>query len=348
MTPGFRPGRHLALVGPTASGKSAVAVALATRRCAAGTPTEIVSCDSMQVYRGMDVGTAKPTDAERGGIPHHLLDLVEPSEDHNLADYLRSARTVLGGIEDRGGTALVVGGTGLYVRGIVDGFEPPPHFPQLRAELETEDTASLTRRLEALDPEALSRIPAGNRRRLVRALEVTLGTDRPFSEHGEQLDRHGPTPFVMVGLASQRDELERRIAVRFDQQMADGFLQEVSDLASGERSLSRSAAQALGYRELMCHVRGEVTLDEAMDQARLRTRRFAVRQLRWFRRDRRIEWFDAPRSAPEIEHVAAAIDELWRKRAAGVRGSVATVDPGPSRPVTGDPGVRPTSPQEQL
>lgn len=320
------PGRHLAIVGPTASGKSAVALALAERRIEAGLPTEIVSCDSMQVYRGMDVGTAKPTATERAAVPHHLIDLVDPTEHHDVSRFADAAREVLGEIESRGARAVVVGGTGLYVRAVIDDFRPPPHFPDITAELEAEpDTEALTRRLAELDPEALSHIPSGNRRRIVRALEVTIGTGRPFSSHGRRFDEYPPTPFVLAGLWPERAELNKRIEDRLRVQMAEGMLQEAEELHALGGALSRTAAQALGYRELLAHLRGESTLEDAIGRAFVRTRRFAVRQQRWFGRDPRITWFDPPGSPADAGRVAASVDELWSKRAVAGVGSVATV-----------------------
>jgi tRNA dimethylallyltransferase len=306
-----------------------VALALAVHRRAEGHPTELVSCDSMQVYRGMDVGTAKPTPAEQALVPHHLIDLVAPTEEHNLPRFVAAARDALDGIEQRGADAILVGGTGLYVRAMVDGFEPPPHFPELAAQLDAGDTSELTERLRELDPDALEHIPAGNRRRLVRALEVTLGTGRPFSSFGQRFDRYPPTPFVMAGLRPSREVLTARIAARFEVQMEAGFLDEVAGLHREEDHLSRTATQALGYRELLAHLRGECDLPAALERARVRTRRFAVRQQRWFGRDPRIEWFEPP---GDVDAVAESIEHLWRERAAAGLGSVATVGSGDTRP----------------
>jgi tRNA dimethylallyltransferase len=329
------PGRHLALVGPTASAKSAVAMALATARNAAGLTTEMVSCDSMQVYRGMDIGTAKPTAAEQALVRHHLIDLVEPTEEHNLGLFLKAAEPVLSGIEDRGARALLVGGTGLYVRGIVDGFRPPPRYPELSRRLDALTTEELTERLAELDPVALGRIP-GNRRRILRALTVTVGSGRPFSEFGAALEEYVDTPFVLCGLVPPREELAGRIASRYDEQLERGFLDEVGELHSLGDRLSRTAAQALGYREFLSHLRGELTLEQALAESKVRTRRFAVRQIRWFRRDPRIRWYAAPEDEAQVEATAEAIDSLWRKSATANLGSVVTVDQNPA--VAGDPG----------
>ena len=327
------PGRHLALVGPTASGKTDVGLALALMRSEAGLATEIVSCDSMQVYRGMDVGTAKPTAAQQAMVRHHMVDVVDPTDDYSLTMFLDSARAALDDIESRGASALLLGGTGLYAQALVDEFDPPPQFPEVAARLDTEpDTTKLQEQLRDLDPVALERIPQGARRRIIRALEVTIGSGKPFSAHGERLDTYSPTPFVLTGLRPDREELTRRINDRYAVQMDSGFLEEARALHGLGGSLSRTAAAALGYRELFGHLRGDMTEQVALESARVRTRRFAVRQLRWFGRDPRITWFDppGPGDASEPSVVAERIDSLWRKRSAERRGSVATVagEPG--------------------
>jgi tRNA dimethylallyltransferase len=301
---------------------------LARARIESGTPTEIVSCDSMQVYRGMDIGTAKPTPADRSAVRHHLIDLVDPSEDHNLPRFLQSARGVLEDIEARGSSALLVGGTGLYVRALVDGFTPPPHFPEIAAELErTEDTTALAARLCDLDPLGVSRIPAGNRRRIIRALEVSIGTGVPFSAHGGALERYGPTPFVLCGIRPDRRALAEAINTRYDSQMAAGFLAEVKVLSEAQPPMSRTARQALGYRDLLDHLCAGTDLDDALSAAKTRTRRFAVRQLRWFGRDPRIRWFEPPGPEHSAAQVAAELDLLWRERAAGETCSTSSVEP---------------------
>jgi tRNA dimethylallyltransferase len=289
-----RPGRHLALVGPTASGKSAVAMALAVRRTAAGTPTEIVSCDALQVYRGMDVGTAKPTPAEQAEVPHHLIDLVDIEEDFSVARFRRAYDDALVTIASRRHRAVAVGGTGLYVRAVLDRLDLPGRYPDVRAALDADaDTAALHERLRQLDPVAAGRMEPSNRRRVVRALEVTLGSGRPFSSFGPGLDRYDPLPSTVVGLRIPRDELDRRIAERVRRQLDTGFVDEVDRLLATGRPWSRTAAQALGYRELRRHLEGELTLAEAEAEIVIRTRRFARRQERWFRRDPRIVWVDA-------------------------------------------------------
>lgn len=284
------PGRHAVLVGATASGKSALALALARRDLA----WELVSVDSMQVYRGMDIGTAKPTAAERAEVPHHLLDLLDPWEDGTVAWFQGEARAVIADIEQRGRRALLVGGTGLYVQAVVDDLEIPGQFPQVRAELEADpDTVGLHARLQALDPVAAGRMEATNRRRVLRALEVCVGSGRPFSSYGPGVHSHPPTAFALVGLARSPEATAARIEARYAEQMAAGFLDEVRNLRAHPQGMSRTAQQALGYRELLAHLDGELGLDEAVALAVQRTRRFARRQRAWFGRDPRIAWLAA-------------------------------------------------------
>lgn len=294
--------RHVALVGPTASGKSAAALAAARRR----DDVEIVAVDSMQVYRGMDVGTAKPTPAEQAEVPHHLLDLVDPADEFTVAAWQRAARDALADIEGRGRTALLVGGTGLYLRALTDDLEIPGRWPDVRAALEEELVAAgpeaLHRRLQVLDPLAASRMEPSNSRRIVRALEVTVGSGRRFSDFGPGLEANPPSPIAQVGLAVDPGDLGERIAARFQAQLAEGFLDEVRALADPSahpRPLSRTASQALGYKELLAHLDGACSLDEAVDLAVRRTRQFARRQRAWFRRDPRIRWVE-PGEAPDL------------------------------------------------
>jgi tRNA dimethylallyltransferase len=282
--------RHLALVGTTASGKSALALALARE----DPGLEIVSVDSMQVYRGMDVGTAKPSPEERAEVVHHLLDVADAWEDYTLGRYAAEARAALSDIEARGRRALLVGGTGLYLRAVVDDLDVPARFPEVRAEVEADpDTPALHRRLAELDPRAAARMEPTNRRRVVRALEVTLGSGRPFSSYGPGLDVYPPTRFHQVGVALPHEVVARRVEARYHQQMEDGFLEETRALLAAPEGMSRTARQALGYAELIEHLTTGVSLDEALDVAVRRTRRFARRQHSWFRRDPRIRWLHA-------------------------------------------------------
>lgn len=277
----------MALVGSTASGKSAVAMAVARRLG----DVEIVSIDSMQVYRGMDIGTAKPTLAERAEIPHHLLDLVEATDDFAVAEFRIAYADALAAIESRTHRALLVGGTGLYHRVVIDEFDLPGEWPDVRAELEAEpDVAALFTRLVDLDPEGAAKMEPTNRRRVVRALEVTLGSGRPFSAFGPGVDHYPPSAVVQIGLRWPRAVISARIEARVRQMLADGLVQEVAALA--EVGFSRTAAQALGYKEILAMIDGRIGQDEATQMIITRTRQFAVRQERWFRRDPRVRWID--------------------------------------------------------
>jgi tRNA dimethylallyltransferase len=295
----------MAIVGPTASGKSALALVLARRNPG----TELVSADSMQVYRGMDIGTAKPSAAERAEVPHHLLDLVDPDEEFTVARFQVAVRAAVADIEARGGWPVLVGGTGLYLRAVTDGLAIPGRYPEVRAGLEAEaDTARLHARLVRLDPVAAARMEPTNRRRVIRALEVTLGSGRPFSSFGPGLEAYPPTRFRLVGLRVPRDVLDARIAERVRRQLDAGWLDEVRRLAARPGGLSRTAAQALGYRELLDPLAGRCRLDEAVDLIIARTRRFARRQERWFRRDPRIEWIDAAEACDRLPALVPTLE----------------------------------------
>ena len=296
--------RHLALVGPTASGKSSLGMALARSR----PDTEIVTVDSMQVYRGMDIGTAKPTAGERAEVRHHLLDVVEPDDDYTVSRFQADCLAVLADIEARGHRALLVGGTCLYLQAVTDHLDIPGQFPEVRAELEAEiDTAALFTRLEALDPVAAGRMEATNRRRVVRALEVSVGSGRPFSSFGPGLGAHPPLPFPVVALEIDRSLLDVRIERRYSAQLAAGFVAEVERLLARPGGLSRTARQALGYAELLDHLEHGTPLDVAVEHAVRRTRRFARRQQRWWARDPRVEWLPtAPPAGGGVDENALA------------------------------------------
>jgi tRNA dimethylallyltransferase len=275
---------HLVILGPTASGKSALAMEIARERG----DVEIVAVDSMQVYRGMDIGTGKPTAADRAAVPHHCLDLADPSEDFTVTRYRAAYDDAVAAIERRGHTALLVAGTGLYLRAVTDRLPIPGQWPDVKAELEAEtDLDALYHRLTELDPLAASRTTATNRRRIVRALEVTIGSGKPFSSFGPGLDTYGASDFRFVGLDVDPAELRDNIAARLDGMLAAGFVEEVRGLRG---HMSRTARQALGYRELLEHLDGESSLDDAVDLARRRTVTFARRQRAWFRRDPRVVW----------------------------------------------------------
>jgi tRNA dimethylallyltransferase len=298
----------VAFVGVTASGKSALALELGERRG----DCEIVSVDSMCVYRGMDIGTSKPDAAARRAVPHHLLDLVDPGEEFTLTEFQRAARAALDDIERRGRHALLVGGTGLYLRSVVDELDIPGRYPDVAASLEAEldtghtEPADLHARLAELDPVGAARMEPTNRRRVVRALEVTLGAGRPFSEFGPGLEAFPATGVPQVGLAVGVEEADRRIGDRFAAMVAAGLVDEVRALASRPEGISRTARQALGYREVLAHVENGAPLDECLEEAVRRTRQFARRQASWFRRDPRIAWSADPAVAAEL--VERALD----------------------------------------
>ena len=277
------------VLGPTASGKSDVAMAAAL---AAGN-THIVACDSMQVYRRMDIGTAKPTVADRLAVPHHGLDLCEPSERYTVSRFVDDVNEARGTIRAAGARELIVGGTGLYLTAITDGLSMPGEWPGIRAELEADpDTASLFARLSALDPVAVTRMEPNNRRRIIRALEVCLGSGEPFSSFGEGVSTFPESGIAFIGIRWHRDALRERIAQRVHKMVQAGLVDEVRGLLAEPGGLSPTAAQALGYKEMIEHVNGQVPLDSAIADVVLRTQQFAVRQERWFRRDPRIRWVD--------------------------------------------------------
>ena len=281
----------MAVVGPTASGKSDVALAAARE---AG-DVELVAVDAMQVYRGMDIGTAKPTPAERADVAHHCVDLVDPHDEFTLAQYQAAERAAEDDVIGRGRRVVLVGGTGLYVRAVVDGLDLPGQWPEVRSRLEAEaadGSTALHERLGRLDAVAAARMEPTNARRVVRALEVCLGSGRPFSSFGPGLHAYPPAPVVQVGLRWPRATLAERIERRVATMMAAGLLDEVRALVVGPVPLSRTARQALGYKELIDHLEGTRGLDEAVATIVTRTRQFAARQDRWFRRDPRIRWID--------------------------------------------------------
>ncbi len=284
-------------MGPTASGKSALALEVARQR----QPAELLSMDAMAVYRGMDVGTATPSASELAGVACGGIDLCDPGEDFSVAAYQAAVRPVLADADRRGVAMVAVGGTGLYARAVVDDLAIPGRFPEVRAVLEaTVDTAALYERLRDCDPVAAERTGPRNRRRIVRALEVTVGSGRPFSSYGPGLETYGPSRFAQVGLRLPRPLLDARIAERYEAQVEAGFLDEVRRLREAGAPLSPTAQHALGYRELFAHLDGRCSLDESLAEAVRRTRRFARRQERWFRRDPRIRWLDVREDPLEV------------------------------------------------
>lgn len=300
----------LALLGPTASGKSAVAMALATSDAGRELGIELVSIDAMQVYRGMDIGTAKATVAERAQVVHHLIDLVDADESFTVAQFQAEYRRVLESIVQRAGVAVLVGGTGLYLRAIVDDLQLPGTWPEVRARLEDEAARVgprvLYERLHTVDPQAAQKMEPTNVRRIVRALEVCEGSGRRFSSFGPGVDHYPPSEVRQVALRWHRDALRQRITQRVEQMVDAGLAGEVEALLT--RGMSLTARQALGYKEMISHLEGESTLQEVTETIARRTMQFAVRQERWFRRDPRIVWFDVERDP--VEEVTPRILEL--------------------------------------
>jgi tRNA dimethylallyltransferase len=289
----------LAVVGPTASGKTALAVHLAEALAA-----EVVSVDSMLVYRGMDIGTAKPDAAERARVPHHLIDVADPSESFSVARYQEMGRRVLDTLSQRGRPALLAGGSGLYFRALVDDLDLPGSDPGTRALLEREAAAAgashLYDRLVRMDPVAAAKIEPGNVRRTVRALEVAAITGTPFSDFAGAWDRFPSDGVRVAGLDVSRPLLAERIGARVERMLADGWLDEVRALM--DRGFGRwlTASQAIGYAELVRHLEGRSTLEDAVELTIKRTKALARRQMAWFRRDPRIRWFSVPGTGPDV------------------------------------------------
>ena len=286
------------LVGPTAAGKTAVAVELARLLNA-----EIVSADSMQVYRGMDIGTAKPTAEQRGEIPHHLIDVCEVGEPFDVKRFVNLASGVIGEPTSREKTPLIVGGTGLYVRALRRGlFEGPPRNSKLRARLEGKSTAELFEELQRADPETAAKVDRHNPRRLVRALEVFCATGKPISALQTQWsDDRVRKNVPMIGLNRERVDLFARIERRIDEQIAGGWVDEVKWLVARGMEQNATALQAAGYRELVAHLHGELSLADTVALIKARTRQLARRQLTWFRREPGLIWLQVGRDEPATQ-----------------------------------------------
>jgi tRNA dimethylallyltransferase len=285
----------VAVVGPTATGKTALAVALARRLGG-----EVVNADSMQLYRGMDIGTAKPTVEERGGVPHHVLDLWHVREPASVAEYARAARAEIDRLRAAGTVPLLVGGSGLYVRAVLDDLEFPGTDPQLRARLEAElageGPAALHARLAEVDPAAAAAVLPSNGRRIVRALEVVELTGRPFRATLPAPRPHYPA--VQIGLDRDTADLDERVAGRVGRMWAAGFVDEVATLAADGLRDGLTASRALGYAQVLDQLAGTLSADEAREGTVRATRRFVRRQRSWFRRDPAVRWFDA--AAPDL------------------------------------------------
>ena len=298
---GVQPARRIKvgfIVGPTAAGKSSLAMAVAERVGA-----EIVNADSRQFYRGMNIGTAKPAPEDRRRVPHHLVDVCEPNDPLDVAEFGAMARAAIAGIAERGRNPLIVGGSGLYLRVIRGGiFQGPPASPEIRERLSAaaaeRGVAHLHDRLRGIDPDAANRIGVNDLYRIVRALEVFELTGEPMSAHqGRHRFADADYECLTVGVEVERKELYERIDRRFDAMVAAGLAEEVRALVAAGYSPEKPPLCTIGYREIAAHLRGEIALDAAVERAKRDSRRLAKRQLTWFRRDNSIVWLDPERDA---------------------------------------------------
>jgi tRNA dimethylallyltransferase len=301
----------LCLAGPTASGKSEVALLLAERLRG-----EIISVDSMQVYRGLDIGTAKPGPADRR-VPHHLIDVADLNEAFDAAKFARLAAAAVGEIRARGRVPILCGGTGLYFKAFLEGLgEAPPANPGMRAELEATPLPELLRELEQRDPATFERMDQKNPRRVIRAIEVIRLTGKPFSRQRAGWDSAGSTlksPPFFFGLQREPAELQARINARVDEMFRRGLIGEVRELLRHGLAENRTAMQAIGYRQVVEHLRGVRSLPETIELVKIRTRQFAKRQMTWFRREAQIDWLKITENE-SAEGVAARIIEKMPPR----------------------------------
>lgn len=299
------PAPLIVICGPTATGKSVLAIKLALEIGA-----EIINADSMQLYRGMDIGTAKVTEAERLGIPHHLLDILEVSEDSSVAAYQELARAKIAEIHNRAKPAIIVGGTGLYIKAVIDDLDFPETDPVIRAELELDarllGNAALFARLQELDPVAALAIDSANSRRVIRALEVIATTGRPYSANLPE-DRSSLYPEALhLGLTLSRDELAPRISARVNQMWENGFVDEVKRLLDNGLLQGGTAKKAIGYSQIISFLNDETDEDFARESTVIATRQYVRRQETWFKRDARIQWLGT--DEPHLESLLKKIN----------------------------------------
>ncbi len=310
--------RHLAIVGATATGKSRLALELAERLGA-----EIVSADALQAYRGLDIGTAKPSAADRARAPHHLLDILEPTETYSAGEFARRARRAIREIEARGRPAIVAGGSGLYLRALFSGISALPRIdPGVRRELRrrhrAEGLETLRRELAAADPAIESRLAPGDTQRVLRALEVVRGTGTPLSEWLEKSPRGEPgVEALTIGLTVPRAILYDRAAVRVGRMIEAGWVQEVAQLLGRGVDPAAPAFQAIGYRQIARHVMGKGSLEEALHETVRATRRYAKRQETWFSKEPGVHWIQA--RDPDVA-LAEALHLLARRGTRSVHG----------------------------
>jgi tRNA dimethylallyltransferase len=304
----------LAVVGPTCTGKSALALALARRL-----DGELINADALQVYRGLERGTAKPDAAARAAVPHHLLDILDPREPFSAGEFARRARAAIAEIVARGRVAIVVGGSGFYLRALERGLAPVPSVPRsvreaFRRRLDAEGADALYDELRSRDPELASRLAPADHQRVIRGLEVLEASGRPLSLWQREARSGGETAMVVLGLTLPRTVLYDRIATRAYAMLSGGWLDEIRQLLREGVPESAPAFQAIGYRQLLRHLRGSYTLEQAMADTITATRQYAKRQETWFKRERVAVWFHSP-DLERIEHDAI---EFLSKRTPGI------------------------------
>ena len=296
------------LVGPTASGKSAVALELAEK-----VGGEIISVDSMQVYRGLDIGTAKPSAQDRTQVPHHLIDLVDLTELFDAAKFVELARRTEAEIRARNRVPIFCGGTGLYFKAYLEGLgEAPPSDPELRKRLEATPLEDLLSELSQRDPVTYERIDRQNPRRIIRALEVIRLTGKPFSQQRAEWQLPStlnPQPSTLFGLHRSSSELHHRINSRVDEMFARGLVEETRELQKLGLEQNKTAMQAIGYRQVVEHLRGERSLAETIELVKTKTRQFAKRQMTWFRRQLEVQWLPV-----DVGTEASAVAEMIHQR----------------------------------
>ena len=302
--------RILGFVGATASGKTSLALSVAQH-----IPCEIICMDSMQIYRNMDIGTAKPTHEEQSIAPHHMIDIVDPQDPYSVAEYVDTARRVIADVLSRGNTPILVGGTGLYLQGLTMpmNYGGLPSDPAIRQQL-TEELSligpdALHDKLAQVDPASAARLHPNDTRRVIRAIEIYQLTGIPMSEHKTPMDADSPYDFTLYAIDWPRHILHERINQRVDIMMQDGLLDEVRSLVASGVSAQAQSMQGLGYKELLPVINDSLPLTDAVEQIKTGTRNYARRQLIWFRRDKRIQWL----SSDELSTAAKHIIENWRK-----------------------------------
>jgi len=303
----------LAIVGPTASGKTPLSLILADRLGG-----EIVSADSRQVYRYLDIGTAKPTQEERNRIPHHFVDILDPAEEYNAGRFGVEARHKIAELFRSGKKPILVGGSGLYVRAVIDGFfEGPGKDPHIRAHLELrmlkEGPEALLAELRRVDPLAADRMELKKPRRIIRALEVYAITGRPLSTYHQEQSSPPPFDVIQFAMAGKRESLYRQIELRVDKMLSGGLIEEVRSLQNRGYDRSLNSLNTVGYKEVFDFLESKTTYERMVELIKRNTRRFAKRQLTWFRADKRIQWIDVDESSSLVE-VAAIIEDQYRRQ----------------------------------